>query len=211
MQALYEISFVGGDGLHQFRTRMDEDTSNRLQKAIYTDTDRLAVSDVQVYLISEDANETSACEMVQILEDNTFDNEQALPALRKLAEKVDQSAQKPGAQKEIFLIEYVWDNGGGDDNAFAQNVCVNKKSRATNQAFFDALEAYLEYRSYDFVATPLSMVAERELSFREALEGTRDALISLGQPTTRFNAIWEAMELQEKTAPAPRRRTGPRL
>ena len=211
MEQLYEISFVGGDALHQFRTRMTHEMSTQLRQAIFQDTDRMMVSDVQVYPVSEDPNESSAIEMVEILEDNTEDYEELLPALRELAEKVDSAADADGATKEVFLIEYVWANGGGDDNAFSQNVCVNKTAVVDNQEFFEALERYLEDRSYDYVVSPFSDVQQREISFRDAVDGTREVLIDLGQPLTKFDTIWQSIELNDNTVPVSKKRNGPRL
>ena len=210
-QELYEISFIGKEALYQFCTRMDHATSEQLQKAIYNDTNRQEVSDVQVYRISEEKNETSAIEMVEIMEDNTYDDDCVLPALRKLADKVDVAVGKPGAEKEILLVEFVWDNGGGDDNAFAQNVCVNKRARKTNKAFFYALKNYLNGISYDYSVTSIAGTKEREIPFYEAIQTALDVLIDLEQPVKLLTVIRDAIELDERTPESPRTRTGPRL
>lgn len=212
-KSLYEISFVGNENLHQFRTRMDKATSEKLYTAIDKGRDYQVISDVQVYPISEEPDESAAIELVDILDDANYDEDEKdnLASLRILAEKVDLAAEKPGAEKETYLVEYVWDNGGGDDNAFSQGVCVNKKARKANKAFFDALEIYLDDKTYDLSYTPASNLKDLEMSFTDALEATREVLEELGHPLKRLDVILQAAQLEQDTPAVTRKRRGPRL
>lgn len=108
------------------------------------------------------------------------------------------------------VVDFVWDNGGGDDNCFTQaflSASHDEGSRAS-AAFVDALEDWLdnEGHAYDFTFGPVQ-TSGPEQPMAEAVQELADELADNEDPSSLATS-W-AQHLRQAvtdTSPAPARR-----
>ncbi len=61
--------------------------------------------------------------------------------LEACAVKIDEFSEKiPEEKREYWSVEFIWDNGGGDDNAFGQGFLMDPNRPQSFQRFCEALE-----------------------------------------------------------------------
>lgn len=135
----------------------------------------------QVLNVGFEEEAGTAAELVETITDalsvgEDHDNKAAWDKVRALAEQIDASAG--GAATKTLLVEFIWDNGGGDDNLFSQSFRADvggAESEALLEQFTEALEAAGTDDFYDFgVATEESHMNLEDL--RDWLAETDDAV-----------------------------------
>lgn len=206
----YEISFML-DGLHQFRFQGHHEQARAIRQAMIQDSkaSSVDVGDIQVYPVGG-SHKGGAQELVDDLvsalwlseEDQA---EQGIEALLGLARQVDSQAREISDQSH--LVEFVWNNGGGDDNPFGQSFQVNSQHAETAEQFSDALEAWLvdHDHGYDY-----SCGAETDkhplLSLEDAVEATIEVFEDKAIATSQLSTFMDARKLDDATPLAQARK-----
>lgn len=121
-------------------------------------------------LSSSDPVRGSAQELLQTLSSAvSWEEDGGSPVwdqLQALAQAIDSQAQN-SASTDSLLVEFVWDNGGGDDNPFGDGFVFAKdkeEQRTQAHAFVEALEQWGEGEGfwYDFTVSHGSSVDPHE-------------------------------------------------
>lgn len=154
---LYQISFILEGYRYQQDIRMEDDQAQVLRKRL---SSQLSLSDdvqdLQVYLLNEDKDRFDAFSALDLLETLTeavsvdlsaidAEEEPGLEELRVLAEALSASAEtaEPTSLKAI-QIDFTWNNGGGDDNAFTDGYAAPSGTDDQRAVFQQALTGWLE-------------------------------------------------------------------
>lgn len=197
---------------------MSEEFAGDLAAAIKLDGNG-ELGDIQVYPVSETLEHGSAAELVDafrwdhdddLSEDDPdlSNSDRAWLDLLKCAEALDTEAEKDTGPLTHHLVEFVWENGGGDDNAFAQTVSVSPGASAVNAAFFEALGDYLhEGVGYSFCYETQEDKSLQVMELKDALQCLWAALKDLNDDDVkpdRVRTLAESLKLDRDTAPASR-------
>lgn len=173
---------------------------------------RDTVQDWQVRPLSKEEPGSAAHLLETITEEVFMDDADELAkvaALKTLAEANDALAGI-GPTGAGHVVDFAWDNGGGDDNCFTQSyqVASGEAGERASEAFADALEDWLvsEGHGYDFSIGPVQ-TARSEQSMAEAIQDLAGEMEDHDEPSS-LASTW-AKQLREtvaETAPAPSRR-----
>lgn len=212
---LHQISFVYDNQRHQFNLRLNQAQAEDLDNAIRLDIgDEDDVKDIQVYEISENLAGGSAEAIVDIIGSNQeIDEAEAFEHLMTLAQHVDAAADQENAILEHVLVEFIWDTGGVDDNAFGQSMTVNTNAPDLNAQFFKALRNYLDLGvAYDFSTMTEREYADMEACTEDALSSTIERLENLFERVPgRIQSILDSLKLDKATPTAATTLKSPRL
>ena len=137
-------------------------------------------------------------------------------SLLAAAQQVQDSVEEPGAIPQFLIVEFVWDNGGGDDNLFTQGFWTNKADGETVSAFQEALEAI---KNDDGPFYDLSWYGPDDLTVGESLDDLSEKLSPfkaqvplLFEMISNLRSIERSHQLSEQLpAPPAPRRAGPRF
>lgn len=207
MTQRYEISFLLDKELHQFQFMADPTIAREIQAALDDDMSSLdfgRAGDIQVYEIGDCG--TSAMALVDtILNASSIEDDISLESmiseLKRLAEEVDNQAGNANAPLAIaYLAEFVWNNGGGDDNAFAQSFSVQPGEEATAAKFIALLSDVIDQSdvAYDFSCGPQDGKHEL-LDIAGAIAGAIEIIQGKEIPTPRLDALRQAHALADDT------------
>lgn len=194
---------------------MDEAQAKAVDQAIELDLgEEDDISDIQVYLISEELHGGSAEEIIDIIKSNEdIEEPDAFNALMALAQTVDIKAGEKNATLEHVLVEFIWDIGGGDDNAFAQSMTVNKNESGLNAKFFDALGDYLDLGvAYDFSVITQDGYDDMKNTMEDALSSTIEMIEDIFEKVPgRIQSILDSLKLEKQTPMIATVQKNPRL
>lgn len=211
----YEISFLL-DGLRQFRFHGSEEHAKAISEAMHADSDAGPghVGDIQVYPVggvsaggAEDLldNITSAIG----LDDFDDEDKEGIDRVRDLARKVDKACDE-GSNGRDYLVEFIWNNGGGDDNPYAEGFRGDADNYQASLDFADALGQWLDDHghAYDFT-WGIESEQHPQMDVEDAIEATIDAFKEGGIAPTQLSTLMAARDLEASTpavrAPKPRR------
>ena len=214
----YEISFLLDDELCQHQFIGEQSVAEEIRLALEADLkaiDFTRKGDIQVYDAGS-AEAGGAEELVETIlnaacvDDEDEDIQAKIKALHALAAEVDARAQATAADKRVaYLAEFIWNNGGGDDNPFSQAFQVGARGKKTANGFIQALNDVLEDGdiAYDFSCAPEDGKHE-VLSIPDALQATIDTLAQAGVAAPRLEQLRQAHQLDATvtTPSTPRRR-----
>jgi hypothetical protein len=160
-KAVYQIDFLLNARRHQADVWMTPDQAKAVETALTKAASSLRVdrqpviAGLGVRLMSDEGIGT-ALEALDTIgtavgESVAAPSSPAFAVLVEQAKAIDAEAAVPTATTVCQSIEFIWDNGGGDDNAFAQSFMAQKQS-ARVDVFADALDGWLteEGHAYDF-------------------------------------------------------------
>lgn len=216
MSQRFEISFMFHGELAQFQFLGETNLADEIRNALTSDlgpVDPMNKGDIQVYPV--DCHPGSVSEIMDILDDNAEIDEECeatasrIQALRAMGDAIDEAAEQQDSQ--AWLLEFIWDVGGGDDNPFSQAFNVAQGQDAQAHAFIDALTEFLEGEG---IAYEISCGPEQGkhdiLPVAEAVNATIEVLKEQQVAAPRLTAIAQSYALEEDTpaAGAPRRRAG---
>lgn len=116
------------------------------------------MSDLQVYPLSPSSGEgamaaQSLLENIASALDLDYDTDETLAPVIEKAKALDSiTAALSEDETQGTLVEFTWNNGGGDDNAYADTFCSTKVVSGASGHFEDALENWMqdEGHAYDF-------------------------------------------------------------
>lgn len=141
-----EIAFIADQSRHQARLwipRQDIQALNQLADRVSVEVAQARV-DIQGFSFLQEVSSSSeglgtALDLVVLLENETCSDEGVKwKQLRRLAAAVDKKGLSPNEPGTV--VEFVWENGGGDDNLFAQGFGGSLSSKE-GMAFASALES----------------------------------------------------------------------
>lgn len=149
---IFEVSFIHEDRRVQARgplTEAQQAAISALSDASWDERPQ-ALSLMAVF---EESQGGSAIELVDTIVD-AMDDEEDEPwnRVRELAEQIDRLTESC-ANPQFMLVEFVWNNGGGDDNLFGQAFLADvagPDNEALLEAFSEALEQAGNDAFYDF-------------------------------------------------------------
>ena len=140
-----EIAFIADQSRHQARLwipRQDIQALNQLADRVSVEVAQARV-DIQGFSFLQEVSSSSeglgtALDLVVLLENETCSDEGVKwKQLRRLAAAVDKKGLPPNEPGTV--VEFVWENGGGDDNLFSQGFDGSMSSKE-GMAFASALE-----------------------------------------------------------------------
>lgn len=140
-----EIAFIAGQSRHQARLWLQKKDIQAIAKLADSVSVEIAQArvDIQGFSFLHEVNNSperlgSALELVEVIENETSSDEDVnWKQLHRLAAAVDEKGLQPN---EVgTMVEFVWDNGGGDDNLFSQGFDGSMSSKE-GMAFASALE-----------------------------------------------------------------------
>ena len=198
-----EIAFIAGQSRHQARLWIQEkdiQTLSEMADAVDVEIAQARV-DIQGFSFLHQVGTSSerlgsAMELVEILENETGSDEGVKwKQLRRLAEAVDKKGLQP--TEPATMVEFVWENGGGDGNLFTQGFDGSLSSKE-GMAFTAALESLesaglvYDLAIYEDVPDPTAYESVQELL--TWVEGVEKEMPCLGG----FLRSAKSMELQER-------------
>jgi hypothetical protein len=180
----FQLSFILDRQLRQFNFLATQQEVDRVVHSL-SDVLRGSVQDFQIYTPSS-ASKTivadgSAAHLIETLEEACEPSGAAekseFARVAELSERVDaESAISPGA---VSILEFVWSNGGGDDNAFGQSYLA-PADKSLSDEFEKAVSGLMGRYSYDLSFNAPSD-HEPEGDMEDALEVLYDSLESSGR------------------------------
>lgn len=194
----YQISFLLNNHRYQQDVRCPEDRANAFFERLENGKDalqKLGVStmdlqDLQVYLLDRDKDrydESSAYGLLETLTDavsinlespEDLEEEPEVAKLIVLAKTLDVAFE--GTPKDQLLsvqMDFTWDNGGGDDNAFTDGYAAPVNMRKERKAFEEALGDWLETgHGYDVCFKNIANETDETM---DLLSGVRDLIETL--------------------------------
>lgn len=136
-------------------------------------------------------------------------------ALFQCAQEVDAALQEPGAQPTFMVVEFVWENGGGDDNAFTQGFWVNKAASDPLNGFEEVLNDIQDQDGHFYDVTWLN---SKGLDVGISLDGLAQRFSGLKAKAPKLlalvsslRALERAHQLDEQLPPSMPKRSGPRF
>lgn len=212
----FEISFLLHDDFSQFQFMGSSALADEIRDALEADLEPVNLTDkgdIQVYCV--DCDPGSAMELLTVILENSCLDEDCeetnaqIQAMKAMAERIDEA---PGnGNPQPWLMEFIWDNGGGDDNAFSQAFCVSEDQQATATAFVDQLTDFMEEEgiAYDISGAPEQNKHEL-MTPAAAVQATIAVLAQHKLPAERLGAIAQSHQLAQDTpaATARARRSG---
>jgi hypothetical protein len=194
-KALTKIDFMASSAQNQ----QVEDAVSKLREQL-RETHFLVISDLQCY--QPMGSEGSAVELLQVLEDSLDDD--VLDQLRPMAEAVDN--YEPSTPSQSWLVEFVWSNGGGDDNAFSQNVTVAVGGEEAAQLFFDRVEEAMEEAgaAYEFGFNVETEPTQDAVSALEDFQSSLDDVFDGTADLSVIQAAIDSLSLEDVTPLAPK-------
>jgi hypothetical protein len=200
----YQISFVADGHRFQADFMATEAEANRAM-AVLDEPMRGAVSDFQVYRVTHDSAGTAGDLVSTLVGALRFrdDVEARFRAASDVADAID-AAASVASGFAVRTLDFVWDNGGGDDNCFTASYLLSNGCELGDE--FEALVSKaLDDDTYDLAFTDdTDMVPDRDLS------GIADALANAAGRMEQegFDEIRDLMiALAKEPAEAP---TAPR-
>ena len=216
----YEISFIFDDRRCQFPFLGTDEQAQAIHAALEADFSKVSValtddtpagevarqvadiSNLQVYPPLGDPS--SAEEILDVIEQECMDSEDDEPGrfarLRAMASAIDESA-RAAAATETCTMEFVWDVGGGDDNAYSSSFLAASDDDQP-EAFEELLTSFLEDAGY---AYDIGMSRSAPPPTRLAQEALQDVYDSMNEATdldTVF-ALLESGTLESGPAATP--------
>lgn len=181
-QRLYEISCVLDSNAWQYRFMATEGAPERVRDQI-ADVLLDVVGDFQIYAPTSGGE--NAAHLVETLMEalshcEGSELESAFAAAKGLSAEVDAEAEAAGAAAVARDMEFVWDNGGGDDNCFTQGYMAGPGS-LKSAAFEAALEAAMEDHAYDIGFSNADSLDEvvRQSGLQNALAELAAAIVDI--------------------------------
>lgn len=149
---IFEVSFIHEERRVQARGPLTEAQQAALQALADADPDARPLA-LSLMTVDENGQDGSAMELVDTIVE-TMDDEDGAPwnQVRELAAQIDRIAEGCASPRPM-LVEFVWNNGGGDDNLFGQAFLADvagPDNEALLEAFADALELAGDDAFYDF-------------------------------------------------------------
>lgn len=173
---LHQVSFVLSGRRRQFDFEATVEAADRVAAALKPHLSGLdaylysGIQNLQVY--APKVAPASACGGIDdILSAADWLDEEdasAVKALEAIAEEID-AATAEAAGTAVWTIEFVWSNGGGDDNCYADSILAPSGAPSLRERLKAALEEALNGGVYD-----LAVVDEEEAA--GCLCGPREVL-----------------------------------
>jgi hypothetical protein len=187
---LYQISFILEGHRYQQDVRMDASTADALRSRLDGKASRMDLQDLQVYSLNESKDRFDAFSALDLLATITEavnvdlsaideDEEPGLEDLRLLADALSASTESADANSLVATqVDFTWDNGGGDDNAFTDGYASPASMVSQREAFEEALSDWLEAsgHAYDVCYQEISDDPDDETTLVSGLESLIDTL-----------------------------------
>lgn len=179
---LTALSFVQGGCLFQTHFMADTALRQRIQAALEADAESLSdcgAMDVQCYTPDFDGGSATSLAKdafhaagIRQTSDQTNPKNEAIEAVLQLATQMDTLSEGAG-DATSWTAEWVWQNGGGEDNAFGQSFSVGPQAEQVARAFTHALEEVL---SDEMATAPIY-----DFSVRQGIPEPESALEALNE------------------------------
>lgn len=178
---LHQVSFVLGGQRRQFEFEANVETADRVAAALSLHLSGIdayldgGIQDLQVYpplvapasACSGVADILSAADWLDEADDP--DDVKAVKALEAIAEEIDAASAAHG-EAAVWTIEFVWCNGGGDDNCYGDSILAPPGAQSLRERFEAALLEALGSGVYDLAVVEEGRVAESPCGPHEVLE-----------------------------------------
>lgn len=237
-RSIYQISFILNEYRYQQNVWLDEATAQQLRVRLVNEqtawnNDKKTAGaitipdpqDLQVFKLGDTPNtdnaETFFGTIIDALSLDDNDDDEALKSLQSQAKALsndfDPAALEPTTIR-FTDVEFTWDNGGGDDNAFWDGYCYPSEKASKNETFMDGLENWLlnEGHAYDVAFSAPTGQKEAMESLPEALMDMSGTLRANGPDEDMKEAKWAkvleviAHEISPVEDGAPKRTRRPR-
>lgn len=230
----YELSVVLGGHIVRSRFLAEKEVVERLLHRVHSQVQNemlkakdLSVNEFQILRLDGEERgtakgwvETVASALyIQLNQPAEEGEEESLAlwqALMAQAQAIDASLNDSDAVPQFMVGEFVWDNGGGDDNVFSQGFWTNANASSLFGEFLDTLETIEQTDApfYD-MGWEGGRAIDAGLSLgqlREALQPLQKQLPTLVDAVSSLHSYERNQALEESLPqPTPARRSGPRF